>query len=114
MATNTQKMEKADGVIIPSDPSKIDSTIIRETFALTTQHLKANVCSFLFQKESAILENWSIGSWSTYTQRNYNIKHGNQSDIDNLPPQTRYNAPHRTKRKRKRSQWGAQLIANES
>jgi hypothetical protein len=50
----------------------------------------------------SIIENWSVASWSTYTQRNYIIKNGNENDIGNLPISTRFNVPHCTKRTLKR------------
>ena len=43
--------------------------------------------------------------WSSSTQRSYIQKHGNESDVQNLPAVTRFNAPHQRKNtvKRKRT-----------
>jgi hypothetical protein len=81
---------------------KIDSIFIQTNFVSSTNYLKSNVCSFLWEKERSIIKNWSVASWSTYIQRNYIIKNDNENDIDNLPISTRYNAPYCTKRTLKR------------
>jgi hypothetical protein len=97
-----RKMENTPDLVIPRDVTKIDSIVIETTFVSSTNYLKSNVCSFLWEKERSIIENWSVASWSTYTQRNYIIKNGNENDIGNLPISTRYNVPHHTKRTLKR------------
>ncbi len=97
-----RKMENTPDLVIPRDLTKIDSIVIETTFVSSTNYLKSNVCSFLWEKERSIIENWSVASWSTYTQRNYIIKNGNENDIGNLPISTRYNVPHCTKRTLKR------------
>ena len=83
---------------IPSDVANIDSDFIDTTFVMSTSHLKQNVCSFLWEKEDSIIENWNISTWSSNTQRSYILKHGNDADKGNLPAATRYNVPHRNKR----------------
>ena len=96
-----KKMEKAEGLMMPAMGcyDAPNSTFIEMTYRVATKHLKENVCSFLWDDEKRIIENWSVASWSCYTQPNYIRKHGNVSDIANLPQVTRYNAPHRTRRR---------------
>ena len=84
--------------------SDINSDVIKNRYAKTTEYLSKNVCSFLWEKEKGNVENLTVGSWLTYTQRAYIKKNGNQSDIANLPTETRYNMSHQTQRKRKK-QW---------
>ena len=100
-----QKMEAGLITALPSDGSLISAAEIDRTFTAGTNHLKANVCSFLWEKETSVIENGSVASWSSYTQRAYILKHGKRGDIENLPEATRYNRPHRSKRtlKRKRT-----------
>ena len=95
------EMENVHSLNIPSCITDINSEIIKTTYAKTTEYLSKNACSFLWEKEKGNVENLTIGSWSTYTQRAYIKKNGNPSDITNLPTETRYNIPHQTKRKRK-------------
>ena len=87
---------------LPAEASQIDSRHIDTTFHIATNHLKENICSFLWEKDNSIIENWNIATWSSNTQRAYIMKHGNQKDIDNLPAPTRWNNPHKTKRTLKR------------
>ena len=100
-----RKMEAGLTHTLPSNGDLIDSVIIEATFTTTTNHLKANVCSFLWGRKRNVIENWSVASWSCYTQRAYILKNGNESDIANLPVANRFNAPHKQKRtlKRKRN-----------
>ena len=87
---------------IPPDTSLINSDFIDTTFVMTTNHLKQNVCKFLWQKPNTILENWNVATWSSNTQRSYILKNGTEEDIANLPAPTRYNNPHKNKRTCKR------------
>ena len=88
-----------EAIALPSNASDINAKLLQESYSIATNHLKANVCGFLWEKKKKNIENWTIGSWSLCTQRNYILKHGNESDKRNLPVETRFNAPHRTKRK---------------
>ena len=95
-------MDGIQHIQLPEDVSKINSNYIDTTFMYATNHLKENVCSFLWQKKNAIIENWNVATWSSNTQRANILKHGNEKDIGNLPAATRYNNPHRSKRNIKR------------
>ena len=99
-----KKMSATPGLELSADSNAFDSAAIETTFAMATQHLKSSTCSFLWKKKNSIIENWSVASWSSNTQRSYIMKHGSESDKANLPSSTRYNNPHRRKRtvKRKR------------
>jgi hypothetical protein len=92
-----KKMEAAPEMNLPRRATEINATVIDTTFVIGTLYLK-EICSFLWEKERSIIENWSVASWSTYTQRNYILKNGNASDIAKLPTETRFNSPHRRKR----------------
>ena len=95
-------MDGIHHIQLPEDVSKINSNYIDTTCMYATTHLKENVCSFLWQKKNAIIENWNVATWSSNTQRANILKHGNEKDIGNLPTATRYNNPHRSKRNIKR------------
>ena len=85
-------------VNIPSDLTEISSSFVDNTYEKATNHLKTHVCSFLWGNQKNV-EEWTIGSWSACTSHSYIMKYGIESDRGNLPPETRYNAPHRKKRK---------------
>ena len=91
-----KKMAAAPGMSLPNNVEAINATVIDMTFVIATSHLKG-ICSFLWEKEKSIIENWSVASWSTYTQRNYILKNGNPADIAKLPTETHFNSPHRKK-----------------
>ena len=95
-------MEMAEGIVLPDNVSEVNANVIENTFMLATDHLKENVCSFLFEKNTAMIENWTVASWSSCTQRAYIMKHGNIRDREKLPDATRYNASHHTRRTLKR------------
>ena len=99
-----RKMQAGAGIPLPSNGDLINADVIDRTFITSTNHLKANVCSFLWERDNSVIENWSVASWSSYTQRSYIMKHGTENDIANLPSATRYNKPHRNKRTLKRKE----------
>ena len=99
-----RKMQQGAGIPLPSNGDLINADVIDRTFISSTNHLKANVCSFLWERDNSVIENWSVASWSCYTQRSYIIKHGTENDKANLPIATRYNKPHRNKRTLKRKE----------
>ena len=97
-----RKMEAGVDIILPMNGDLINAALIDKTFRMATNHLKANVCSFLWEKKHSVIENWSVASWSSSTQRAYILKNGNSNDINNLPTATRYNRAHKEKRTLKR------------
>ena len=77
--------------------------------------MKRRVCSFLWDEDNSIIENWSVDSWSSYTQSSYILKHGNKRNITNLPSETRYNDKHKTKCKVKiKRNDGNGIIGNDN
>ena len=42
---------------------------------------------------------WSIGTWNVQNRRTSILKHGTEADKARLGPGTRYNQPHKEKRK---------------
>ena len=58
-------MENARDLNIPDSTSDINSEVIKNTYAKTTEYLSKNVCSFLWEKEKGNVENLTVGSWST-------------------------------------------------
>jgi hypothetical protein len=110
-----KKMEKAPGLVLPEIGcyDAPTSSIIEMSYTVATNHLMTNVCSFLWQDKKKIIENWSVASWSCYTQPNYIKKYGNAHDRANLPEETRYNAPHKTRRTLKRKVTEVSTIVEE-
>ena len=53
----------------------------------------------MWGKPNVMVDNWYVDSWILYTQRSYVFNHRKESHITHLTPETRYNAPHRKKRK---------------
>ena len=91
------KMEKTPGLVIPNDLNAITSTFIDESYKLATEHLKANVCNFIWSRHLNH-ENWTVGTWSMKTSPNQIRKFGTNSDVANLPAPTHHNRPHSQKR----------------
>ena len=75
----------------------ITSTFIDESYKLATEHLKANVCNFIWSRHLNH-ENWTVGTWSMKTSPNQIRKFGTNSDVANLPAPTHHNRPHSQKR----------------
>ena len=110
-----RKMEQATGLRLPPYPPEIKSAVIETTFAIGTEHLKRTVCSFLWDKNYSMIENCSVASWYSFTQRSYNLKNGNPSNISNLPSETRYIAKYETKLKVKRNcNYGNVIFGNDN
>ena len=99
-----KKMEKAPRLVLPEIEcyDALNSSIIERTYTVAMDHLKTDFCSFLWQDKKNLIENWSVASWLSYTQMNYIKKYGNANEMANLPEETRYNAPHKMRRKMKR------------
>ena len=93
-----KKMESAPGVELPINTGDVTQDILDATFTLATDHLRDNVCSFLFNDKKKRIESWTVGSWSSCTQRSFILKNGSESDIANLPEEKRENRPHTKKR----------------
>jgi hypothetical protein len=70
----------------------MDTDSISLSFSVGKQHLKARV-SYAFDSERATPDQWEISTWSKKVARSSILKHGNVSDIANLPAATRHNQP---------------------
>ena len=100
MMHSTPSLQEGEENAIPLNVKDVDSSVISRTYSAATEHLKNNLCSFLWSDNGIKrnLEGWSVGTWSMKTRRNQILNRGNGSDILNLGEATRYNAPHRQKR----------------
>jgi hypothetical protein len=95
-------MEKSlnNQYVIPENVKDIDARVIMESYAAATENLKTKLCSFLWTDgNNRNLEGWSVGTWSMKTRRNQIVRQGNETDKMNLSAATRYNEPHKEKRK---------------
>lgn len=72
---------------LPKSGKDVDASLISSTFDMATNHLKENVCSFLWENKGHLINKWSVATWSSSTQRAYIMKHGNMNDVLNLPPE---------------------------
>ena len=93
-----KKMENAPDVNLPSNSDEVTQELLDSTYIIATNHLRDNVCSFLFNDRNKRIESWTVGSWSSCTQCSYILKHGLESDVSNLPEEKRENRPHAKKR----------------
>ena len=73
-------MESASGVNLPSD-GRMTAFSISTSYNIATDHLKTNVCSFIWANKKYNHENWGVGTWSVRTRRSFITKHGNETDI---------------------------------
>ena len=92
-----QKMNSATAM--PSlDQAIMTPSLCEATYAIGTNHLKENVCSFLFNQPTKYkrIEAWSVSTWSRYVSYQFIQENGTESDKSNLPPPTHLNS----KRKR--------------
>ena len=89
-----QRMEEAPGLPPIND---IDSSFhtIDMSYRIATDYLKTSVCSYVWIK-CKNFDDWRVSTWSKKVTYNVIMKNGTESDIDNLPEETRFN------RKRKR------------
>ena len=97
------KMEKAPGLTIPNNVNEITNAFVDLSFVQATNHLKTNLCSFIWTKQLNH-ETWTVGTWSTKTLPNQIRRHGTDKDKESLPPPTHRNQPHREKRTLQRIQ----------
>ena len=65
----------------------ISSEYINSTFATATEHLKLNVCSYVWQKYKKN-ESWKISTWSKRVSYQVIKSGGTENDIINLPVAT--------------------------
>ena len=93
-----KKMENSPGVQIPARRIDVNQFLIDSTFNMATSHLRENICSFLFTHKNKRIESWTVGTWSSCTQRSHIMKNGSERDISNLPVIKRQNRPHTRKR----------------
>ena len=96
-----KRMELAEGMNLPDDSNFVNSELINSTYDLATNHLKYNVCSFLWEHPNK-KEEWNVSTWSKYTTRSHIEKNGNERDKWNLPEKNKLNKPHKVKRTLKR------------
>ena len=62
----------------------LNNQILDFTFNIDTYHLKANVCSYVWERYSNF-ENWQVITWSKRIKYTEILQHGTESDITNLP-----------------------------
>ena len=79
-----KKMENRTGVQIPVRLIDVNQFLIDSTFNMATSHLRENICSFLFTHKNKRIESWTVGTWSSCTQRSHITKNGSESDISNF------------------------------
>ena len=92
-----RKMENTPGLEIPADINEITSAFVDLSYHQATEHLKANICSFIWSK-GLKHETWTVGTWSTKTLPNQIRKYGSDRDKSNLPAPKHQNRPHQRKR----------------
>ena len=80
------------------DQAATTPSFCEATYVIGTNHLKENVCSFLFNQPAKYkrIEEWSVSTWSRYVSYQFIQENGTESDKSNLPPPTHLNS----KRKR--------------
>ena len=57
-------MDQDPGLLIPPYTPEINPEVIETNFSISDEHLKRMVCSFLWDKQNGIIENWSVASSS--------------------------------------------------
>ena len=60
------------------------------TFNSAKDNLKADVCSYVWERYSNF-DNWQVSTWSKRIKYTEILQHGTESDIANLPEETRFN-----------------------
>ena len=71
-------------------PNKISSEFINSTFTIATEHLKSNVCSFVWMKYKKH-DSWKVSTWSKRVSYQVILSKGTENDIKNLPEETKKN-----------------------
>ena len=64
------KMTQDPSLSIPMDDSKITATFMNSSYQAATDYLKNNVCGYIWRLEKQHL-NWSVATWSRWTQPGY-------------------------------------------
>ena len=72
-------MEKAPGLIIPSDPKDIDDKFIEDSFNIATEYLKTRV-SYIWELKNRTVANWTISTWSKHVSPGFINDLGNEND----------------------------------
>ena len=65
----------------------ISADFINSTFSVATEHLRTNVCSYVWEKCKK-RESWKVGTWSKRVNYQEILKLGTEEDIANLPEGT--------------------------
>lgn len=92
------KMMEAPGLNIPKDVKDIDEAFVESSYALATEYLKS-CFSYIFKSPDGLINSYTLGTWSYKIKRSVVLKMGTANDIAKLPPETKYNKVHATKRK---------------
>lgn len=89
-----QKMETAPNTPNFSmiDSRSLNDESIESSYTVATDHLRLNVCSFIWSKPAFRKhDTWTVSNWSKNIKYSAIEKHGNPSDINNLPEKGRFN-----------------------
>ena len=65
----------------------ISADFINSTLSVATEHLRTNVCSYVWEKCKK-RESWKVGTWSKRVNYQEILKLGTEEDIGNLPEGT--------------------------
>ena len=68
----------------------LNHQMLELTFNIATDHLKDNVCSYIWERSSHF-DNWQVSTCSKRIKYTEILQHGTESDIANLPEETRFN-----------------------
>ena len=65
----------------------ISEDFINSTFSIATEHLRTNVCSYVWEKYKK-RESWKVSTWLKRVNYQEILKLGTEEDIGNLPEGT--------------------------
>ena len=68
----------------------LNHQMLELNFNISTDRLKANFCSYVWERYSNF-DNWQVSTWPKRIKYTENVQHGIESDIANLPEETRFN-----------------------
>ena len=91
------KMENAPDLTIPSNDEDITPSFIKSSYEIGTEYLKNEICGYIWRNFKKHL-NWSVATWSRWTQAGNIKKYGNEKETSNLPPDNHRNKRHERKR----------------
>ena len=68
----------------------LNHQMLELTFNIDTDHLKANFFYYVWERYLNF-DNWQVNTWSKIIKYTEILQHGTESDIANLPEETRFN-----------------------